>query len=283
MIAEAIRAIDDFIAKQTDTNPHLEALKRTPGYDKFRQSFATGIKGQASKVADDFRTLSDPRVYDQSYDPLTDTQKTHLNNWVGRHMPPIHQLVPRYPVFNYFRQVFNATVKNRYGKWGFKTKAVDYNFEVSNPHYTAQLNSHTDYLLHKSTIDDTTKARIINVIDEGKQAGMTNDEVADSINDEFDQISGTRADMIARTETANVAGQADMAAATENGVQTKHWVVAGPGCPICDDNEADGSIDINDSFSSGDDTVPAHPNCECYVDFDEIDLDALADSLWDGS
>lgn len=155
------------------------------------------------------------------------------------------------------------------------------NFNVSNTQYIGALKSSTNYLLQKSSLDDVTRKTMIDTIAKGKALGLTNDEVADLLmSDEYLDIADWRADMIARTETANAMMDGQLASMQENGVKTKAWVVAGPGCTICDPNEDDGFIDIDSDFSSGDDSPPAHPNCECYLDSGMIDLESI--DIWGG-
>ena len=78
-------------------------------------------------------------------------------------------------------------------------------------------------------------------------------------------FSKDRAILTARTETAIAHGQGSHEAAINSGRNMKRWITQGGGCDICEENAGDGDIDIGDSFSSGDDTIPAHPNCECNV------------------
>jgi hypothetical protein len=69
-----------------------------------------------------------------------------------------------------------------------------------------------------------------------------------------------------RTELANAVSTSELDQYTEQGVAEKQWVTAGANpCEDCIANEDAGIIPIDESFDSGDDTVPAHPNCECYV------------------
>jgi hypothetical protein len=43
---------------------------------------------------------------------------------------------------------------------------------------------------------------------------------------------------------------------------------SGP-CEICDENEAEGWIDSEDVYPSGDDGPPFHPNCVCSEEYKE--------------
>ena len=75
----------------------------------------------------------------------------------------------------------------------------------------------------------------------------------------------SRAMTIARTETAAAYGRGSYKAALDSGRNMKRWTTQGTGCDICDANEADGDIEIGDEYSSGDATIPAHPNCMCRI------------------
>lgn len=46
----------------------------------------------------------------------------------------------------------------------------------------------------------------------------------------------------------------------------KLWVTSDDPCPTCEDNADQGWIDADETFDSGDDEPPAHPNCECTLD-----------------
>jgi phosphohistidine phosphatase SixA len=43
----------------------------------------------------------------------------------------------------------------------------------------------------------------------------------------------------------------------------KQWDIGAEGCPICQDNAAEGWIGVDEVHASGDDEPPAHPNCDC--------------------
>jgi hypothetical protein len=45
----------------------------------------------------------------------------------------------------------------------------------------------------------------------------------------------------------------------------KEWILGPNPCVICEENADEGDIDLDDVFPSGDDSPPAHPNCECAV------------------
>jgi len=75
----------------------------------------------------------------------------------------------------------------------------------------------------------------------------------------------SRANMIARTETANALSQASLDRMEDMGIDGKEWVWNGGDCGICSDNQSAGVIPVGDTFPSGDMAPPAHPNCECAL------------------
>jgi hypothetical protein len=73
-----------------------------------------------------------------------------------------------------------------------------------------------------------------------------------------------RAELIARTETVNSFGQGLKEFGTQSGAIGKEWDDTGA-TDECADNTAQGPIDIDENFSSGDDAPAAHPNCRCNM------------------
>jgi hypothetical protein len=73
-----------------------------------------------------------------------------------------------------------------------------------------------------------------------------------------------RAELIARTETVNSFGQGLKEFGTQSGAIGKEWDDTGAN-DECADNTAQGPIDIDENFSSGDDAPAAHPNCRCNM------------------
>lgn len=49
----------------------------------------------------------------------------------------------------------------------------------------------------------------------------------------------------------------------------KRWITSDDPCVVCQENADAGWIDEGDSFPSGDDEPPAHPNCECELETSE--------------
>lgn len=110
----------------------------------------------------------------------------------------------------------------------------------------------------------TTLDRVRTLGARAEEEGWTNDELATALSDDI-AFAGSRAEMVARTETAFASVQGNLTGWRESGrVAAKRWTV-GDGC--CEECELlDGEeAPLDGAFSSGDDGPPAHPNCRCDV------------------
>jgi len=84
-------------------------------------------------------------------------------------------------------------------------------------------------------------------------------------------FSPSRAESVARTESATALGQGRKQIAVLRGNEEKAWFTQGAADPrvdqVCLDNEAAGWIPVDDLFPSGHDTVPAHSRCQCVCQY----------------
>ena len=80
-------------------------------------------------------------------------------------------------------------------------------------------------------------------------------------------FSRSRAEMIARTETANAQTKGSLASYQSQGTEGKEWLTSGDErvCEICLGNEGDGPIPVGSPFSSGDMGPAAHPRDRCTL------------------
>lgn len=267
-----------FIDKRLRANKPFQSLILTPQFEKFQKDIKKAIKSQLKETA--------RRLNNQAVLHTTDM----IDSWLQTMFPPISKYLDRDEVYEYLLYCFVEGVRAQYGRLGLKTTATktsfnfdnSFDFELTNQNLIDALNSDADYLLSKSAIDATTRQQLIDLIQEAKLDNATIDEIASTITDAMPDISDSRAFVISRTETARAMGQGNYQAMVQNGVQQKQWVAAGSHvCAICQGNVDDGLINVSDSFSSGDDYEPAHPNCECYTQAGEINLDSI--DIWDGS
>jgi SPP1 gp7 family putative phage head morphogenesis protein len=114
------------------------------------------------------------------------------------------------------------------------------------------------------TTRDDIKAAVADAIENGTPAA----DLADTISD-MGAFSDARAMMIARTELIAANNKGHMSAFRNSGVvQYKAWSTAGDDDvdeEICQANEDEGPIPLDDDFGSGDSEPPGHPNCRCTL------------------
>lgn len=123
----------------------------------------------------------------------------------------------------------------------------------------------------------STREAIRQVIVDGLTENIGTDEIAANLEASFG-FSADRADLIARTEisTANSMGSLIGArgARDDLGLDTKKaWSTAGDDKvdeDICQTNEDEGPIPLDQDFQSGDESTPGHPNCRCAMVY-EVD------------
>lgn len=112
------------------------------------------------------------------------------------------------------------------------------------------------------TTNQTTADNIINTLKEGTDNGETFAELSKRIGNVYDDAVGYRAEMIARTEVSASANEGALQAYQQAGVEQIQWQVVNPKDEDCLVNDGQ-IVSIGDSFNSGDEQPPVHPNCEC--------------------
>lgn len=125
-----------------------------------------------------------------------------------------------------------------------------------------------------TNVNNTTRDRIQQSITTSLSLGEDQTAAAERISGLVNDPR--RAEVIARTEAVNSYSQGLMTFGSESGAAQKVWQDLGAS-DECADNSGDGAIGIGDSFSSGDDAPPAHPNCRCGIQL--IYLDANGDEV----
>lgn len=277
---KAVQILDNFITKASKQNAPFKKLQKTDEYSKFKSMFNEGIHDQFKWAVDNTEKMFNSAGIHDDLQPLTLDQVQKLKGIVSRDMPALKEYVSEFKIFQSLKFFYEFSAKAQYKKHGHLVKADQPTFELTSPQYIAQLKNRANYLLNKSALDETTLNDIMDMYESGRLDALTNDEVAMNLKDNFVEIDSYRAEMITRTESAQAMGQANHDVAVENGSPTHSWVVAGGGCPDCDENEAEGEIPIDEEFSTGDLHEPAHPNCECYTEAGELSWDNA--DLWSG-
>ncbi len=144
-------------------------------------------------------------------------------------------------------------------------------FDLENPRAVAYMKDRGAEMVTK--INETTRKDLSDLLSASIENGDSYGDIARGISEMFgDDFPDWRAEMIARTETGNAYCQGSLEAArqmSDAGLEMeKSWLTAGDEKVegICEENEADGWISVDDDFSSGDDAPLAHPNCRCDIE-----------------
>ena len=117
-------------------------------------------------------------------------------------------------------------------------------------------------------LNQTSIERLQDSIATAWDKGGSYNDIVSAITETFDDFSETRAGLIAQTEAADAYNAGRRETALDLLYDEHAWATeSGDPCPVCEDNEAAGWIDIDDDFPSGDDAPTAHPNCQCVVNF----------------
>ena len=133
-------------------------------------------------------------------------------------------------------------------------------------------------------VGEDIKQEVRDIVKDGYDKGLSQDEIAENISNRVDVIRNTRARTIARTEIARASTVSDYIINKERGATHFYVECRNTACPICketyhkdwtvendadftpSDTSAGGKGWIGDNIYSMDDTSmlpPLHPNCRC--------------------
>ncbi|MDL2342321.1 MAG: hypothetical protein QFB87_04570 [Patescibacteria group bacterium] len=268
--------VDRFIAKAQGDNPDLDAVREDDDFTTFKQDFATAILAQAVWTAKQLDNLSEEYIA-RDLGSMSNEQKLGLLAYLRNNMPPMSELMDKATLNSWFTKVFESGAVSVY-----RANNLPVEFKLTNSNYISQIAANTDFLLEQSSLDETTRKALVNLIASDRADGLTREEIASDIQDQFDTISATRAEMIADTETNGMLNRGQFAAMKESGVQMKAWLALGPNpCEItCLSNSGDDYIPMDSMFGSGDLMPPGHPRCECSLDY--MNLDISPADVWEG-
>lgn len=106
-----------------------------------------------------------------------------------------------------------------------------------------------------------TRKRVWELVAAAIEEGLSLGQLQNNLRSDL-AFSKTRAETIARTESATALGQGAKQASIAQGRDEKHWVTQGGNIEeLCAANEAQGWIKIAELFRSGVDTIPQHNRC----------------------
>lgn len=118
-------------------------------------------------------------------------------------------------------------------------------------------------------IDEPTRNMVRQLVYLGLQDGWRSAEIAHSIEHSY-AFGEDRAALIANTEIRRAHSQGALIGyqqAAAGGISVlKEWDTSGDNpCDDCELNEQQGAIPLGQTFQSGEDAPPAHPNCRCSI------------------
>jgi hypothetical protein len=117
-------------------------------------------------------------------------------------------------------------------------------------------------------IDEDVRDELAKLVSYAEEEGWSNADLRGAIV-ESNLFSEDRAELIARTELKYIDGMGAAAVAERTGATQKKWMLSAnhDEQDDCDGNADEDWIGIDEDFPSGDDTVPAHPRCQCVVTY----------------
>ena len=114
-------------------------------------------------------------------------------------------------------------------------------------------------------MNEETKRRLAQVVSDGIKNKRGIPGLQRDIRKSFTDMSRTRANMIARTETNDALSQAFQDKCKDMGIEAREVNTGANPCPLCLDNAGAGVVPWTQAFPSGDMRTPFHPNCACSL------------------
>ena len=117
---------------------------------------------------------------------------------------------------------------------------------------------------------DTSLERLQNAMADAWDKGGSQEQIIEAIQQTFTDFSDARAKLVAQTEVMDAYNFGRNQTARALGMRRKRWETeSGDPCDECLANEAEGWIDIDDDFQSGDASAPSHPRCQCILSYSD--------------
>lgn len=120
----------------------------------------------------------------------------------------------------------------------------------------------------ENELDQTSDDQIATTAKSGFAKGLDTAAVLGLVGALFSDWQDERAGTIATNEVSKAyhQGGSDFAEDTGDDIE-QQWESEPDACEICSGNSDQGYIDIDETFESGDDEPPAHPNCRCSISY----------------
>jgi hypothetical protein len=180
------------------------------------------------------------------------------------------------PLSDMAEAMLAAGIRHALGDFG-----TGVSFDVANPRAVAYLQQHGADLV--SGINQTTRDGLRRILTQAAQEGWSYSRTAAEIKQQFDGFAGrsplghirNRAELIAVHEVGMAYGSGQNLVAHDlerHGLRMqKRVITAADPCPVCESDEGEGWIPLDDTFSSGANHPPEeHPGCRCDCAYERV-------------
>lgn len=160
---------------------------------------------------------------------------------------------------------FYMWAANEGGQNAMDRMGIDVSFVLRNDAVTQWLSQRENLMIN--SVDDTTKDKIVRLIQQAREEQLTNHQLKELIQSKFSEMTPARAEAIARTELAEAFNRVEFEAYKRNGVQRIRWVTVQDErvCPICAPLH-NTEVPIGQEFPGAGGHPPAHVNCRCFIE-----------------
>lgn len=256
-ISSAQKLVDDFVGKLPHTHTHKSVSDETrtkyieiwnknidinmnPLKKKLTKFFEEQKKEVLSNLNDEFKGLEAKEYHLKALSDVVFDNDKAVSASISLITPFIR---------NYIKQS---------GQEG--SRLVDNEFDDDTPDVDKFVKARAKYFA--DTINETTSDDLVRTLKEGTDAGESMDELKERIATLYDSVIDYRVERIARTEISASANFGAVEAYKQAGVEKIQWQVVNPEDEDCLANDGE-VVSIGNTFSSGDEYPPVHPNCVC--------------------
>ena len=230
-----------------------------PTYKKYPKLFNKLLRSDMAlerELKRYFKTLAEDRVNDyvnwRQYD--VDVLHASIKDWIVADWSPERLLL---------KVILTKTLTDAIEAGGNMTEldtSIDIGWNVNMPTASEFMRKYT--LKLAGALTDTTITRVKESLASSFELGEGQKDAVARLMQVIDDPR--RAATIAHTEAVRAFAGGRLGVAASIGADRKQWDATLNACEIC--QPMDGEIvGLDESFSSGDDAPPAHPNCRCLV------------------
>jgi SPP1 gp7 family putative phage head morphogenesis protein len=252
------------LAKKTQyalqSNAGLDAAEAQDEFSTFIRRVTRTIRTQVKRFTDDKKLIEDLLFLLGKDEPNTNLLSFLSKTWVS--FEAIYEeLFGKEALIEFYIWAGTQGGSNALERMG-----IGVTFILRNDAVTEYLKERANYLIQ--SVDDTTKDQLVRLIQEAREKGLTNFQIAEAIEDRFKEITPARAEAIARTELAEAFNAVELQSYQRNGVQKMRWVTVLDErvCTICQPLH-NTEVNIGENFPGiGSPRPPAHVNCRCFLE-----------------